>query len=82
MDTRERRYPSDLTDARWSPMLPAAKTGRRPNVATAIALGIGPGGAVRAYGKTYAELRWAILTVMAVRRHGRNVSARPCPAGP
>jgi lactate permease len=35
-------------------------------VFTAIALGIAPRQAVRAYGKTYVELRWAILTVMAV----------------
>jgi lactate permease len=35
-------------------------------VFTAIALGIGPRQAVAAYGRTYMELRWAILTVMTV----------------
>jgi lactate permease len=33
---------------------------------TAIVLGIAPGRALRVYGETYVELRWAIVTVMAV----------------
>jgi lactate permease len=35
-------------------------------ILTAIVLRISPGRALRAYGKTYYELRWAIVTVMAV----------------
>jgi lactate permease len=35
-------------------------------IGTAIVLGIAPVRALRAYGDTYAELRWAIVTVMAV----------------
>jgi lactate permease len=35
-------------------------------ILSAIVLGIGPAGMLSAYGKTYHELRWAIVTVMAV----------------
>jgi lactate permease len=35
-------------------------------IVTALVLRIPPGRALRAYGKTYYELRWAIVTVMAV----------------
>jgi lactate permease len=35
-------------------------------IVTAIVLRVGPGRAVRAYGRTYVELRHAIVTVMAV----------------
>jgi lactate permease len=35
-------------------------------ILTAVALRVGPGAAVRAYGRTYVELRHAIVTVMAV----------------
>ncbi|GGL01095.1 L-lactate permease [Mangrovihabitans endophyticus] len=35
-------------------------------IITAAVLRVGPGSAVRAYGRTYAELRHAIVTVMAV----------------
>jgi lactate permease len=35
-------------------------------ILTSIVLRISPGRALRAYGKTYYELRWAIVTVMAV----------------
>jgi lactate permease len=35
-------------------------------VLTALVLRLSPGGTIRAYARTYVELRWAILTVMAV----------------
>jgi lactate permease len=35
-------------------------------IVTAIVLRVSPGRALRAYGQTYYELRWAIVTVMAV----------------
>jgi lactate permease len=35
-------------------------------ILTAILLRVSPGRALRIYGETYAELRWAIVTVMAV----------------
>jgi lactate permease len=35
-------------------------------ILTAIVLRVSPGRALRAYGRTYYELRWAIVTVMAV----------------
>jgi lactate permease len=35
-------------------------------ILTAIVLRVSPGRALRAYGQTYYELRWAIVTVMAV----------------
>jgi lactate permease len=35
-------------------------------ILTAIVLRVSPGRALRAYGDTYVELRWAIVTVMAV----------------
>jgi lactate permease len=35
-------------------------------ILTAVALRISPARALRAYGRTYAELKWAIVTVMAV----------------
>jgi lactate permease len=35
-------------------------------ILTAIVLKVSPGRALRAYGRTYAELKWAIVTVMAV----------------
>ena len=35
-------------------------------ILTALVLRISPGRALRAYGRTYVELRWAIVTVMAV----------------
>ena len=35
-------------------------------ILTALVLGIAPGRAARAYADTYVELRWAIITVMAV----------------
>jgi len=35
-------------------------------ILTAVLLGIRPGRALRIYGQTYYELRWAIVTVMAV----------------
>jgi lactate permease len=35
-------------------------------IITAIVLRVSPGRALRAYGQTYYELRWAIVTVMAV----------------
>jgi lactate permease len=35
-------------------------------ILTALVLRVSPGRALRAYGRTYAELKWAIITVMAV----------------
>ncbi|WP_369139323.1 L-lactate permease [Modestobacter versicolor] len=35
-------------------------------ILTAIVLRVSPGRALKAYGRTYAELKWAIVTVMAV----------------
>jgi lactate permease len=35
-------------------------------ILTAIVLKVSPGRALKAYGRTYAELKWAIVTVMAV----------------
>jgi lactate permease len=47
--------------------LPAAGTMMvLAGILTAIVLKVSPARALRAYGRTYAELKWAILTVMAV----------------
>ena len=35
-------------------------------ILTAVVLRVSPGRALKAYGRTYAELKWAIVTVMAV----------------